>query len=217
MSIEKPLTGITVVEAVSSKVPAALSLAARMCGRIASDLGARVVRLVPVGATSEPARDCFLDLGKEIVPVQRNDIVERLAAFGEADCVIVDPSLADSLKGRDRGPGAVVLAMSLDDPLGGSEFTVEARSGLMDLVGEPDRAPLRLGGHQIAYSAGLAAYLAVIDCGAPRAWGCPFVAARGPARHSCVAELESGGRSCIGASSANATGHQRRLGRGAVP
>ncbi len=142
-----------------------------MCGRIASDLGARVVRLVPVGATSEPARDCFLDLGKEIVPVQRNDIVERLAAFGEADCVIVDPSLADSLRGRDRGPGAVVLAMSLDDPLGGSEFTVEARSGLMDLVGEPDRAPLRLGGHQIAYSAGLAAYLAVIDLCAHRAPG----------------------------------------------
>ena len=53
--------------------------------------------------------------------------------------------------------------MSHDDPLGGSEFTLEARSGLLDLVGDPARAPLRLGGHQIAYAAGLAAYLGLVD------------------------------------------------------
>jgi crotonobetainyl-CoA:carnitine CoA-transferase CaiB-like acyl-CoA transferase len=171
MPIDKPLGGITLVEAVGTTGPAALSLAARMCGRIASDLGARVVRLAPVGATSEPARDCFLDIGKEIVPVRSDDISERLAAFADADCVVVDASVVDRFKGRDRGPCMVVLAMSLDDPLGGSEFTVEARSGLMDLVGEPDRAPLRLGGHQIAYATGLAAYLAVIDLCARRAPG----------------------------------------------
>jgi crotonobetainyl-CoA:carnitine CoA-transferase CaiB-like acyl-CoA transferase len=171
MRIKKPLTGITLIEAIDPAGPAALSLAARMCGRIASDLGARVVRLAPAGAAVEPARDCFLDFGKQIVTVAPLGLAEQLAAFSHADCVIVDSSLADGLKGRDRGPSAVVLAMSLDDPLGGSEFTVEARSGLMDLVGEPDRAPLRLGGHQIAYASGLAAYLAFVDLCAGRAPG----------------------------------------------
>jgi crotonobetainyl-CoA:carnitine CoA-transferase CaiB-like acyl-CoA transferase len=171
MLIEKPLAGITVVEAVSTVGPAALSLAARMCGRIAADLGARVVRLAPVGAPTELARDCFLDIGKKIISVKNDNIVERLATFTGANCFIVDVSLIDRLRVQDRGPGLVTLAMSLDHPLGGSEITVEARSGLMDLVGEPDRAPLRLGGHQIAYAAGLAAYLAVIDLCAGSARG----------------------------------------------
>ena len=168
MASKKPLAGLTVIEAVSPASPAALSLAARMCGRIACDLGAAVVRLAPAGGAADPARDCFLDVGKTVVPVAPDGLTARLADFGDADCLVVDVSFAEDLEGRDRGPGVVLLAMSLDDPLGGSEFTVEARSGLLDLVGEPDRAPLRLGGHQIAYASGLAAYLAVIDLCASR-------------------------------------------------
>ncbi|MEQ1650040.1 MAG: CoA transferase [Hyphomicrobiaceae bacterium] len=167
----KPLAGFTIVEAVGTAGPAALSLAARMCGRIASDLGAKVVRLAPVSSASNPARDCFLDVGKEIITIAKDRIVEALSAFGDADCVIVDASVAEVLNGRDQGPDSVILAMSVDDPLGGSEFTIEARSGLLDLVGEPDRAPLRLGGHQIAYAAGLAAYLAIVDLCARRSDG----------------------------------------------
>ena len=159
------------VEAIGTAGPVALSLAARMCGRIACDLGARVVRLAPFEGVPEPKRDCFLDIGKEIVHVETGDIAQWLTAFAGADCVIVDASLAARATGRDDGPDLVVLAMSLDDPLGGSEFTVEARSGLMDLVGEPDRSPLRFGGHQVAYATGLAAYLAVVDLCARRAAG----------------------------------------------
>src|SRR5438045_1685938 len=39
-----------------------------------------------------------------------------------------------------------------------SEFTLLALSGLLHMVGEPDRKPLRLGGHQAAYAAGLTAF-----------------------------------------------------------
>jgi crotonobetainyl-CoA:carnitine CoA-transferase CaiB-like acyl-CoA transferase len=42
-----------------------------------------------------------------------------------------------------------------------SEFTVMALGGLLDLVGDPARAPLKLGGHQAAYAAGLAAYTGI--------------------------------------------------------
>ena len=43
-----------------------------------------------------------------------------------------------------------------------SEFTLMAAGGLLDMVGEPDRSPLRLGGHQLAYSAGLALYAGLV-------------------------------------------------------
>src|SRR5262249_45427094 len=36
-----------------------------------------------------------------------------------------------------------------------------ALSGVMDLIGEPEREPLKPGGHQLAYTAGLAAYTGI--------------------------------------------------------
>jgi crotonobetainyl-CoA:carnitine CoA-transferase CaiB-like acyl-CoA transferase len=48
-----------------------------------------------------------------------------------------------------------------------SEFTVLALGGVLNLVGEPDRQPLRLGGHQVAYAAGLSAFTGLVGalCG----------------------------------------------------
>ena len=39
-----------------------------------------------------------------------------------------------------------------------SEFTLQALGGLLHMVGEPERKPLRLGGHQASYAAGLTAF-----------------------------------------------------------
>src|SRR5213079_2021137 len=39
-----------------------------------------------------------------------------------------------------------------------SEFTLLAQSGLLHMVGEPERKPLKLGGHQASYAAGLTAF-----------------------------------------------------------
>ena len=39
-----------------------------------------------------------------------------------------------------------------------SEFTLLALGGLLHMVGEPERKPLRLGGHQASYAAGLTAF-----------------------------------------------------------
>jgi crotonobetainyl-CoA:carnitine CoA-transferase CaiB-like acyl-CoA transferase len=47
---------------------------------------------------------------------------------------------------------------AMDDGSVQSEFTLMAAGGLLDMIGEPDRPPLRLGGHQLAYAAGLALY-----------------------------------------------------------
>ncbi|MBI3197597.1 MAG: CoA transferase, partial [Rhodospirillales bacterium] len=39
-----------------------------------------------------------------------------------------------------------------------SEFAILALGGLLHMVGEPERKPLRLGGHQASYAAGLTAF-----------------------------------------------------------
>lgn len=68
-----------------------------------------------------------------------------------------------SLKSWSNRP-PVVAALSLfknasEQPA--SEFTVMALGGLLDMVGDPQRAPLKLAGHQAAYAAGLAAYTGI--------------------------------------------------------
>lgn len=161
MTIERPLTGITIIEAVDPAAPAALALAAGMCGRIACDLGARVIRLESEGDRLLRDEDFFLNNGKVRVKTSPNDFAQGLKVQSEnADCVITDAGFWHAVHAKTN---AVVLAMSIDDPLGGSEFTLEARSGLLDLVGDPKRQPLRLGGHQIPYAAGAAAYTALAE------------------------------------------------------
>jgi crotonobetainyl-CoA:carnitine CoA-transferase CaiB-like acyl-CoA transferase len=132
-----------------------------MAGRIAAHCGARVIvcetdddplrTIAPfVGGTS--AIHAFLNRGKTIV--------RDAAHLRDADVAIMD---AASVRGlRERPP--IVAALSLfhgDAEQPASEFTVMALGGLLDMVGDPARAPLKLGGHPAAYAAGLAAYTGI--------------------------------------------------------
>jgi crotonobetainyl-CoA:carnitine CoA-transferase CaiB-like acyl-CoA transferase len=170
VSVPAPLGGVTVIEALSADCPTALRLSASFAGRIATDLGARVVklepaegdpvrRLPPFDAAGRSALFAFLNAGKASV-LDDADAAPRLMAG--ADAVICD-------QGRDRppaGPVEVVLSMLAgpDASAAGpqTEFTVMALGGLLDIVGDPERSPLRLGGHQLAYAAGLAAYTGLV-------------------------------------------------------
>ncbi len=130
-------------------------------GRLATDLGADVT-IVDGAAWSrrrvvEPLLDGvgtsshFLDAGKTVVAADRAQ-----ATLDAADIVLTDA--ATPLKGE-----AIWTVVSLRPADTGahhdSEFTLLAACGLLDLVGDPAREPLRLGGHQLAYAGGLAAYL----------------------------------------------------------
>jgi crotonobetainyl-CoA:carnitine CoA-transferase CaiB-like acyl-CoA transferase len=159
-----PLADITIVEVYSPGVNLALRLAGAMAGRIAADCGARVIvaeaeddplhGIAPfVGKTSAIA--AFLNRGKQIVPAR-----EAAQHLGAAEVAIMDGKAARDL--RHRSPIVASLSMfkgEVDEPA--SEFTVMALGGLLDLVGDPARAPLKLGGHQAAYAAGLAAYTGI--------------------------------------------------------
>ena len=76
-----------------------------------------------------------------------------------------------------------------------SEFTILALGGLLHMVGEPERKPLRLGGHQASYAAGLTAFTGLTAALAARDAGHKAPAgARVAGRSDAVGELEGGVR-----------------------
>jgi crotonobetainyl-CoA:carnitine CoA-transferase CaiB-like acyl-CoA transferase len=166
----KPLTGLVLLEAVSPSVPVELSIAASMAGKIASELGANIVRLSNFDFDQEQVElHSFLNTGKQSINVREDNIIPVIKEHvGHVDCVLTDFDTHGRLDWAELETHSVMISMSIDDPVGGTEFTLEARSGLLDLVGEPDKQPLRLGGHQIPYAAGLASYLAFVDLVAMR-------------------------------------------------
>lgn len=160
-----PLQHVMLVEAIAAGAPIALRLAAAMTGRIAADLGARVVVLDdggdPLGALTPQAKGggsaakAFLSAGKQVVidaPARRAEL------YAAADAIVTDTERVDV-----TGAQAIQVVLSMvpgerrpEPPH--SEFTILALSGMLDVIGDPDGTPQRLGGHQLAYAAGLAAY-----------------------------------------------------------
>lgn len=179
-----PLADATVIEVNAPDAPVCLRLAASLATKIAADLGARVLKLEPAAgdcvrampprlphgpAAERSALFQFLNTGKATIRLPadaaaRGRAVETLLS-GKIDAVVAEegePSLALL---RRRGLGLVEIAgfpATVPPPHPRlSEFTVLALGGLLDMVGEPEREPLRLGGHQGAYPAGLAAFTAL--------------------------------------------------------
>ena len=187
--MKAPLAGVTVIETASDDCNIALRLSAALAGRIAADLGAEVVKIeppdgdpvrrMPPFVESASALFAFLNAGKRSVVLPHAKEREALhALLGRADAVLADAKAGAPLKdvvGSALPAGkqprvAVLLSMlgrNAPPDVPASEFTVLALGGALNLVGEPDREPLRLGGHQVAYAAGLSAFtgLAAALCG----------------------------------------------------
>lgn len=157
-----PLAGIAIVESYAPRAPLLLRLAGGLAGRIAADLGADVTVLE--GPDGDPLRRgtggvfAFLNAGKRFLPAADPSAGRLLRT---ADAAILDA-------GSDRSPDTLPPITALLSPFGpdvdaraASEFTLMALGGLLDLVGDPDREPLKLAGHQAAYAAGLAAYTGI--------------------------------------------------------
>lgn len=158
-----PLQDVTIVEAIGADAPEAIRLAAALAGRIAADLGAKVLRAEASTLPARPPLPMPLGLGKRTMrcpPAQIGALIADLAP--NANVILLDGSLHHETADRLGRALPVVLSMTnRDDGRRDSELTVAAQSGMLDIVGDPARAPLRLGGHQTAYAGGLAAYLAL--------------------------------------------------------
>lgn len=175
----RPLSRFTVIEVNDTDVPSCLRLATSLATRIAADLGATVIKieppagdlvrrlppLLPHGPNVErSALFQYLNTGKHSVVLDLESapgIARALTLAGKADAVVFETPgrNAEALRHTRATPieiAAFAAGMAHPGPV--SEFTIAALAGLLHMVGEPDRQPLRLGGHQISYAAGLTAF-----------------------------------------------------------
>jgi crotonobetainyl-CoA:carnitine CoA-transferase CaiB-like acyl-CoA transferase len=171
-----PLARFTIVEVNDRDVPLCLRLAASLAGKIAADLGATVLKIEPPGGDpvrrappllpqGESALFQFLNTSKHSLVLDLEDEAGRAALaklLETADAVLFEePASIASLARASRATPIEIAAFPLEMNAGTrpvSEFTLLALGGLLHMVGEPERKPLRLGGHQASYPAGLTAF-----------------------------------------------------------
>ena len=171
-----PLQRFTVVEINDRDVPQCLRLATSLAGKIAADLGADVLKIEQPGG--DPVRQAppllphggsalfqFLNTSKRSLVLDLASAANRAALdklLATADAVLFEEPASIAAKARTGKAVPVEIAafpVEMDaaaQPV--SEFTILALSGLLHMVGEPERKPLRLGGHQASYAAGLTAF-----------------------------------------------------------
>src|SRR4051812_35971793 len=171
-----PLSRFTVLEVNDRGVPLCLRLATSLAAKIAADLGATVLKIEPPDGDpvrrappllpqGESALFQFLNTSKRSLALDLTTDAGRanLAKLLEsADAVLFEePASIASLARAGRATPIEIAALPVEmdgaqRPV--SEFTLLALSGLLHMVGEPERKPLRLGGHQASYAAGLTAF-----------------------------------------------------------
>jgi len=178
-----PLARFTVLEVNDADVPFCLRLATSLAGKIAADLGATVLKLEP--PQGDPVRRAppllpqgesalfqFLNTSKRSVPL---DSASLPGLLERADAVLFEePASIAALARAGRATpieiaGFPVEMNATSRPV--SELTLLALSGLLHMVGEPERKPLRLGGHQASYAAGLTAFTGLTSALAARDGG----------------------------------------------
>jgi crotonobetainyl-CoA:carnitine CoA-transferase CaiB-like acyl-CoA transferase len=150
MSGVRPLAGLRVGE-----LDHAPALA--VCGKYLAGLGADVVVFPSAAPHSDAAFFDYLNDGKRRLqpPVDSDD----LADYDVLLCARPPGDLPDRV---------IVVVITDFGRVGpksdwvGGDFLAQAASGLMSLVGSANAAPLAMGGHQIEYTAGVAAFTATM-------------------------------------------------------
>lgn len=171
-----PLRRFTIVEVNDANVPLCLRLAASLATKIAADLGATVVKVEPPGGDPVRRAPPFLPQGEsalfQFVNTSKRSVMVDLAGregraslaglLDRADVVVFEePASVASLLRRGRATPVEIAAFPIEmqaEARPVSELALQALGGLMHMIGEPERKPLKLGGHQASYAAGLTAF-----------------------------------------------------------
>lgn len=171
-----PLARFTLVEVNDANVPQCLRLVTSLAAKIAADLGADVLKIEPPGG--DPVRRAppllpqggsalfqFLNTSKRSLVLDLTTDAGRstlAALLDKADAALFEePATVAALVRAGQATPIEIAAFPAEmnaAHLPVSEFTVLALGGLLHMVGEPERKPLRLGGHQASYAAGLTAF-----------------------------------------------------------
>jgi crotonobetainyl-CoA:carnitine CoA-transferase CaiB-like acyl-CoA transferase len=171
-----PLERFTVVEVNDHGVPLCLRLATSLAGKIAADLGATVLKIEPPGGDPVRRAPPLLPQGEsalfQFLNTSKRSLVLDLAGDAGRGALAKLLDTVDAALFEEPAPIAALARAARATPIeiaafpvemnasarAVSEFTILALGGLLHMVGEPERQPLKLGGHQASYAAGLAAF-----------------------------------------------------------
>jgi crotonobetainyl-CoA:carnitine CoA-transferase CaiB-like acyl-CoA transferase len=159
LPVPNPLRGLRIVEVYGPGCPLPVRLAGALAARLLADMGAGVSSVeAPDGNQIRDATTAaFLGAGKRVIGPASPSVL-----LAEQDGIITDTDYFASLEQPPRAAAALSMLPQAMVGLPSSELTVMALSGVLDIIGDPTRAPLRLGGHQAAYSAGLSAFTGLL-------------------------------------------------------
>jgi crotonobetainyl-CoA:carnitine CoA-transferase CaiB-like acyl-CoA transferase len=189
-----PLARFTVVEVNDAGIPLPLRLATSLAGKIAADLGADVLKIEPLGgdpvrrappklSATESALFQFLNTSKRslVLDLKKEESRATLKALLDKAhaCLFEEPASVAALIRASQATPIEIAAFPVEMAARAfSELTISALAGLLHMVGEPDRKPLKLGGHQASYAAGLTAFTGLAAALAARDAGKPAPAVR---------------------------------------
>jgi crotonobetainyl-CoA:carnitine CoA-transferase CaiB-like acyl-CoA transferase len=157
------LSGLEILEMRGAASTALGSIAVSFAGMIAAKLGATVHRLERADDTSGTAWPPLMPDGSSalfrFLNASKKTVPASFQASAGSYLLTDDAAIADAWGDERR---VLVRPSSEPESRWQSELTAMAASGLLDIVGEPGRAPLPLPGNQMAYAAGLAALTALL-------------------------------------------------------
>lgn len=182
MSTESlPLARFTIIEVNDADVPLCLRLATSLAAKIAADLGADVLKIEPPGG--DPVRRAppllpgpskqgggsalfqFLNTSKRSLMLDLRTETGRASLAGLLDradvCLFEEPASIAGLVRAAKATAIEIAAFALEMDAAArpvSELAIQALGGLMHMIGEPARKPVKLGGHQGSYAAALTAF-----------------------------------------------------------
>ncbi|PWV98829.1 crotonobetainyl-CoA:carnitine CoA-transferase CaiB-like acyl-CoA transferase [Hoeflea marina] len=160
MMTPRPLSGTRIAEYPCPDCDDVTRISIAFAGRLAADLGAEVCQILPDGPDPLDAWAPILPGGRSSVATFLNRGKLRSARVDDRRALLVTNDRA--LAGNWPGPAAVLIRSSMLDDRPHSELTILAASGLLDVYGSEGRPPLPLPGHQAGYSAGIAAFNALM-------------------------------------------------------
>ncbi|MGV6873810.1 CoA transferase [Pseudochelatococcus sp. B33] len=175
-----PLTGIRIVERFGGESTELGIVAVSFAGTLASRLGATVFRALDPSADPLRHRPPRLPDGTSALFrfLTSSKIFGEVLGGSDHHYVLTDDAGVASSGATDR----VIHVKRSFDAEGGSrpqsELTIQAVAGLLDIMGEEGRPPLPLPGNQAAYTAGLAAFNALLAVHLSELLGRPRAAAQ---------------------------------------
>lgn len=159
----RPLIDLTAVMQFGARSSDLGRVAVQFAGLLATQMGATVIHVQSGDDDARQWKPLMPDGQSALHRFLNEGVLREAAGFmapPQSVLLTDDEEVFDRWHSEAKVLVRPAFGVASDRPQ--SELTIMAASGLLDIIGEPGRAPLPLAGHAISYAAGLAAFDALL-------------------------------------------------------